>query len=81
MKTHALALVAAVLIASGEVHAFDAAEQQTIDSLQQQIAVLQAKLDAYTGSEMTPADVVQLSWLVVACLAVGFSVKLLRSSL
>ncbi len=81
MKLHALALVVALPSAFGEAHAFEPAEQQIIDDLVAEIALLKARLDLYAGSEMSAGDMVTLSWLVVSVLAVGFSVRLLRSSL
>lgn len=62
----------------GEASAFDASEQATIDALQQQIVQLQAQLAQLTSGSLEPADVVLISWAVVAVLAVGFGIKQLK---
>lgn len=74
----ALIFALVTLLSTGEVLAFDSTEQATIDSLQQQITLLQAQLAQLTGSALDPADVVLLSWLVVGVLAIGFGVKAIK---
>ena len=81
MNKQALVVALTFALTFGEVLAFDQNEQAVIDAQQQQIVALQAQLAQLQSSDLAPEDVVTLSWLVVACLAVGAGIKNLKGML